>query len=76
MVVIAPALVQSASAIRSEKNRDKFRDDKLINYQAVLTKPEMQQITYEMMMMIALQESEGKRYSILKVKQMRDCESS
>jgi hypothetical protein len=41
----------------------------LMNCQAVPANPEMQQATKEMM--IALQETEGKRYSVLKVKQTR-----
>jgi hypothetical protein len=69
MVVIAPALVQSSSAIRAEKTETSCSDDKLMNCQAVLANPEMQQVTKEMM--IALQETEGKRYSVRKVKQMR-----
>ena len=46
MVVIAPALVQSASVIRAEKTETSFSDDKLMNCQAFLANPaEMQQIT-------------------------------
>lgn len=45
MVVIAPALIQSASAIRAEKTATSCSDDKLMNCQAVLANPEMQQAT-------------------------------
>lgn len=69
MVVIAPALVQSASAIRGEKTETSCSDDKLMNCQAVLANPEMQQATKRDDDW--LQETEDKRYSVLKVKQMR-----
>jgi hypothetical protein len=45
MVVIAPALVQSSSAILAEKTETSCSDDKLMNCQAVLANPEMQQVT-------------------------------
>jgi hypothetical protein len=45
MVVIALALVQSASAIPAEKTETSCSDDKLMNCQAVLAKPAMQQVT-------------------------------
>ena len=70
MVVIAPALIQSASAIPAEKTETSCSDDKLMNCQAGLANPEMQQVT-KREDVIALQETEGKRYSVLKVKQMR-----
>ena len=70
MVVIAPALVQSASAILAGKIETSCSDDKLMNCQAVLANPEMQQAT-KREMMIALQETEDKRSSVLKVNQMR-----
>ena len=70
MVEIAPALVQSASAIRAEETGTSCSDDKLMNCQAVLANHEMQQVT-KRDDDFALQETEDKRYSVLKVKQMK-----
>jgi hypothetical protein len=63
MVVIVPALVQSASAIRAEKTETSCSDDKLMSCQAVLANPKVQQVTKELMN--ALQGTEDLKKSVL-----------